>query len=136
MAWELFGTDSEEQRKGFVQLKTRLGDESINAVPVIETNSGWRLLGDSIDINHNINPSRAWHLRAAQSQLRFNRDQDISILINQPRPTWWERSAVLRHLYLFRVSEDGLSIDLRNTVLDAELGLLQNRTTNPSEEEE
>ena len=132
-AWQVFGVDAEDTRKGFVKIHTRLGADSVNAVPVIAVGNTWRVYGSSQAIPRHQPASRDWMLTAAQAQVRFNRASDVQKLLSQQRPKWWERSTLLRHLFVLELREDGSALHLPNVALDAELGLVYPRVQKTSE---
>lgn len=132
-AWQVFGVDAEDARKGFVKIQTRLGADSVNAVPVVVSANTWRVYGTSETISRNSLAPHSWMLAAAEAQIRFNRASYVHTLLSQQRPKWWERSTLLRHLFVLELREDGSALHLPNVVLDAELGLVYPRVQKPSE---
>lgn len=123
-AWQVFGVDEEDNHTRFVTIKTRLGQDSVQAVPLVVSGQNWRIFGTEYVTPATRVASREWIVAAAQAQVRFNRARDIERLVSQRRPKWWERSALLRHLFILELSEDGAALHLPKVALNAELGLV------------
>ncbi|WP_459827818.1 CRISPR-associated helicase Cas3' [Hydrogenophilus islandicus] len=121
-----------EEGEGFEGLRavTRLGDEGVTVVPVIEEADGWRLFAGDAPIDPNLAIDDTLARRIYRRQVRLSRKELIQAILAQPLPKGFESHPLLRNLRPLRFGKDGVADLGRLRVrLDPELGIIYETAT-------
>jgi CRISPR-associated endonuclease/helicase Cas3 len=124
-----------EEGEGFdkgLKAVTRLGDEGISIVPVLESDEGWRLFPEDVPFDRDSEPSHALAHRIYRRQLRLSRNELVNALLaktqTQTQSKAFELHPLLRNLRPL-VLTDGIAVFERLRVrLDPELGITYEST--------
>jgi CRISPR-associated endonuclease/helicase Cas3 len=121
-----------EEGEGFEGLKavTRLGDEGITVVPVIDGPDGWRLFARDAPFDPNVEIDHALARRIYRRQVRLSRKELVKAMLAQPVPEGFESHPLLRNLRPLPLGKDGVVTQGRLRVrLDPELGITYETAT-------
>lgn len=121
-----------EEGEGFDGLKavTRLGDESITVVPVIDSGKGWQLLAGETLFDPSLEPDHTLAQRIYRRQVRlsFRKDLDTALL-KQPIYRVFESHPLLRNLRPLIFTNGAAAFARLRVRLDPELGIVFETTT-------
>lgn len=124
---------SEEQGQGGIPVVTRLGEESLVAVPVLISDDGWRLLASDQPFDPEAVPDDALARRIFTRQIRISRKGVLHALIAERLPKGFEEHPLLRHLRPLPLRDGVAEIGGVRLRLDPELGLVYEPLTTLSE---
>lgn len=115
---------SEEQGQGGIPVVTRLGEESLVAVPVLISDDGWRLLASDQPFDPEAVPDDALARRIFTRQIRISRKGVLHALIAERLPKGFDEHPLLRHLRPLPLCDGVAEIGGVRLRLDPELGLV------------
>lgn len=118
----------ERPGRGRLRIPTRLGDESIQVVPVYRVGNEVRLPDSyTLTATHVHRQRNEFAECAVRHQIRISRKSLVAKLADLAVPEWWRLSPHLRHLVPLWLHPDG-SAEIDPLVrLDHELGLVYER---------
>lgn len=114
------GEEGEEQA---LRAVTRLGDDSIVAVPVLISEDGWRLFAESAPFNPAAVPDDALARCIYQRQVRLARKDFVIALCAQPGPLAFEGHPLLKNMKALPLREGVADFERLRVRLDPELGI-------------
>lgn len=125
-SWGEPGRDEDDWRAHSLKVPTRLGDDSVNAVPLVPTPQGWKVPGSerSAVRTGSRRAPRGFAEAAASMQIRVSRKSLVARLRAQEPPGWWTATGELRSLYPLYLEHDGRAVVDASVRLDDELGLV------------
>ncbi len=106
-----------------LRVVTRLGEDSISAVPVLVSEAGWRLVPSDAPFNPHAEPNDVVAHRIFRRQLRLSRKDLVTALRERPRPPAFESHPLLRNLYPLVLTDGAALFDNLRVRLDSELGI-------------
>jgi CRISPR-associated endonuclease/helicase Cas3 len=112
---------------------TRLGDDSITVVPVLEGDDGWRLLVEDDPFDPQVIPDDALARRIYQRQVRLGRKGIMLALVGQPGPVGFEGHPLLKDLKALRLRNGVACFEQLKVRLDPELGITYETPKNERE---
>jgi CRISPR-associated endonuclease/helicase Cas3 len=102
---------------------TRLGDDGIAVVPVLESEDGWRLFACDEPFDPGVTPDDALARRIYRRQVRLSRKDIARALTAQPAPTAFDTHPLLRNLKAMTLRDGVTDIGKLRVRLDPELGI-------------
>ncbi len=115
---------NEERDGGGIAIVTRLGDDSLIAVPVLIAEDGWRLLPSDPPFDPTAIPDDALARRIYSRQVRISRKGVLHALLTQTPPKGFDEHPLLRHLRPLPLCHGSAEIGGVLVRLDPELGIL------------
>jgi CRISPR-associated endonuclease/helicase Cas3 len=125
-SWGEPGRDEDDWRAYSLRIPTRLGDDSVNAVPLVSTPQGWKVLGaegPSVRTGSRKAP-RGLAEAAASMQIRVSRKSLVARLRAQELPGWWTATGELRRFLPLYLDHMGRAMVDGSVRVDDELGLV------------
>lgn len=125
-SWGEAGRDADDWRANALRIPTRLGEDSVTAIPVTLTDG-------FVTVHGNVGPAIRVDARAAPAgfvaaalseQIRLSRKSLVSALRAEEPPAWWRRTGALKHSFPLFIDERGRSSLDRSVRLDPELGVV------------
>lgn len=123
----------EEQEGEGIPLVTRLGEDSLQTVPVLLSDTGWRLHPDEPPFDPNTAPDDGLARRLLARQVRLSRKSVVHALLDLPLPRGFEEHPLLRHLRPLPMIGGAAELGGLIVRLDPELGIVYE--TSPSSPE-
>lgn len=120
---------SEEQGEGGIPVVTRLGEQSLVAVPVLVSDEGWRLLPGDQPFDPDVVPDDSLAKRIYSRQIRMSRKGVLHALIAERLPKGFDEHPLLRHLRPLPLCDGVAEIGGVRLLLDPELGLVYESLT-------
>lgn len=114
------------------QVVTRLGEQSLNVVPILEGEDGWRLFAGDAPFDPQAEPSHALAKRIYGRQLRVSRKDLVQALLAQAAAPAFEVHPLLRNLRPLLLKDAAANFERLRVRLDPELGLIYE---NPNKED-
>lgn len=102
---------------------TRLGEDSITVVPVLEADDGWRLFASDEPFDPDTLPGDPLALRVYQRQVRLGRKDIVQALSGQTGPVAFEEHPLLRNLKALPFRDGVANFGRLRVRLDPELGI-------------
>ena len=121
-----------EEGEGFDGLKavTRLGDEGITIVPIIDSGKGWQLFAGDTLFDPRLEPDHKLAQRIYRRQVRLASRKDLNTaLLKPPIPKVFESHPLLRDLRPLIFNNGVADFDRLRVRLDPELGIVFETTT-------
>lgn len=113
---------------------TRLGNESITAIPVFVSKEGWRLDPQQAPFDPSNIPDDELVKRIYQRQVKLSRKDVVLELLKVKTPEGFANHPLLQHARPLILTEKGMQIGKLRVCLDAELGITYETNSSPMEE--
>lgn len=114
---------NEEGEGEGLRVVTRLGDDSLIVVPVLESDEGWRLFAKDEPFDPHAVLSDELARRIYRRQVRLSRKDVLLALAAQPAPAGFESHPLLRNLKPLRLPDGVATFGRLRVRLDPELGI-------------
>jgi CRISPR-associated endonuclease/helicase Cas3 len=115
---------NEEREAGGIPVVTRLGDDSLTAVPVLVADDGWRLFASDLPFNPGAVLDDALARRIFARQVRISRKGVLHPLLALPLPKGFDEHPLLRHLRPLPLRDGAAEFGRLRVRLDPELGIV------------
>lgn len=124
-SWGEGGRDPDDWQAHQLMVPTRLGDDSVSAVPLEADGAGWRIRGGTYTVSERTRRIRDEFVREAVSQqLRVARKSLVAKLRSQEFPAWWSNTGPLRRFVPLLLDPQGQALIDPSVRFDDELGLV------------
>jgi CRISPR-associated endonuclease/helicase Cas3 len=115
---------NEEREAGGVPVVTRLGDDSLTAVPVLVADDGWRLFATDPPFDPGALLDDGLARRIFARQVRISRKGVLHALLALPPPKAFDEHPLLRHLRPLPLREGAAELGRLRVRLDPDLGIV------------
>lgn len=127
-SWGEAGVDADEERAYALKLPTRLGEDSVAAVPVNMRQNSWTVFGtEAITRLPAHRAAEDFVTACLRRQVKVTNKRLVARLRDAKRPCWWRRSGPLRHMYPLPLDAQGVFVGDERVRLDQTLGLVIER---------
>jgi CRISPR-associated endonuclease/helicase Cas3 len=107
-----------------IRVTTRLGDDSVSVVPILEDASGWRLLPEDEPFDPALEIADELAHRIVRRQVRLSRKDVLQALAAVPLPGGFEAHPLLRNLRPLRLRDGVADFGRLRVRLDQEIGVI------------
>jgi len=115
---------NEEREAGGTPVVTRLGDNSLTAVPVLVADDGWRLFASDAPFNPEMVLDDALARRIFARQVRISKKGVLHALLALPTQKGFDEHPLLRHLKPLPLRDGAAELGGLRVRLDLELGIV------------
>lgn len=125
-SWGEPGRDEDDWRAYSLRIPTRLGDDSLSAVPLLVTPEGWQVFGmEGPGVSTGSRKAPQEFVEAAVSMhMRVSRKSLVARLRAQEPPKWWMATGGLRRFHPLYLDRGGVAAVDESVRLDEALGLV------------
>jgi CRISPR-associated endonuclease/helicase Cas3 len=128
-AWTKSFAEEHEARPYAARARTRLGEASLDVIPVIADSGGWRVLGGrAVQRLEAKRPDAAWIDEALDARIRIQRRDLLQALIAASTPGFWTRSGPLAFMKPLLLDGSSRAVVWKRARLDPILGLVFERS--------
>lgn len=125
-SWGEAGRDVDDWREYALKVPTRLGDDTVTAIPLTLAGATVSVYRNGCSASHarGRRPSAEFVAAALGEQIRISRKSLVAALRAEELPAWWRNTGALKHTYPLFIDERGRASIDQAVRLDPELGVV------------
>ncbi len=125
-SWGEAGRDVDDWREYALKVPTRLGDDTVTAIPLTRAGATVSIYGNGGSASHarGRRASADFVAAALSEQIRISRKSLVAALRAEEPPAWWHKTGALKHSHPLFIDERGRASIDQSVRLDPELGVV------------